>query len=215
MQMPMPRQDAMVFQCELAVGSRLARRSSRISARQGRRHYDGGDRHRRKAQASTNTTTRSRDNGETADVPDFFGLETAAGGIMPAASIHEGDRLSSDQHRHRRGQRRPQGKDRAARRRGRRPGPAQRQLRDRRPSGSARELRGSRVSGSGVIRPEDVSPRQLDQSQADRRGPHLLRRPRSAHRCPAAALRPAGRGHGLAVLTCSPLPQFPRGERLP
>jgi flagellar L-ring protein FlgH len=29
------------------------------------------------------TTTRSRDNGETAGVPHFFGLETALGGIMP------------------------------------------------------------------------------------------------------------------------------------
>jgi flagellar L-ring protein precursor FlgH len=30
-----------------------------------------------------NTTTRSRDNGETAGIPHFFGLETAVGGIMP------------------------------------------------------------------------------------------------------------------------------------
>jgi flagellar L-ring protein FlgH len=30
-----------------------------------------------------NTTTRARDNGETAGVPHFFGLETALGGIMP------------------------------------------------------------------------------------------------------------------------------------
>jgi len=32
-----------------------------------------------------NTTTRSRDNGETAGIPHFFGLESAVGGIMPDA----------------------------------------------------------------------------------------------------------------------------------
>ena len=32
-----------------------------------------------------NTTTRTRDNGETAGLPHFFGLESAVGGIMPDA----------------------------------------------------------------------------------------------------------------------------------
>ena len=52
---------------------------------------------------------------------------------------------------------------------------------------------------AGIVRPEDIESDNHRLHQ-DRAGPHRLRRPRPDHRHAAAALRPAGTRHLLAVL---------------
>ena len=60
------------------------------------------------------------------------------------------------------------------------------------------ELRDLQITG--IVRPEDISRYNEVALRPDRRGAHLLRRPRPALERAAAALRPAGRRPLLAVL---------------